>query len=782
MSRQERKRWDPYNKKFRKEWRQDLLRNAPKGPRNLNGGVNFKSGRHDQKPQHHPLSPQNGQSPSRLLLAPPSQVVRKIGPLPPNHPLKIEMEELKETRKRRQYYWVGLIEDIGEDEWENLANYDRQRWEEENRLADQRFEELAGQIKLAEMGIIEDSARPEISRSLSGGQEYNKPGRGNEKTKARKAQRLRALGRRYGRDTNPKASSNQRLGGQNLEVSKVQHNGLRPNYPRGSIIWTEDKKMEAVQQWMDKMGMNRNLPEEAHKDSSDLQMMVDANEIMSDSDYARNNKIYPKAMGDSPLQFPEQDGLAVNNTENRTVRNSRTPFEAVELSAEPLWTAEEEAIFEEAEVAREAYRLRLAQLMTAQNEKCGLIEPPETASLARDEHTPKPPTKNIAIPRDIGTGGATTNVADPMAGQSPWAVVNNQAERTTPAGDRESMMDALLVQLGTSQLSLRDLALAATHDVEEPPLFTIKADEGNQSELTAAAGLKALAPTSTRAAQKTVRPRSVAQEDEQLGVVPEEDMFELGLAESQILAEFARSLMGTPSEEHPDISAVDDLRALALAAAQGVVETEEPYVEPTMGDQMDASTLEDLRALALAATEGIAEIEQSPRGKGPGEQPGALTVLDMQASGLYTTDGSGVPSSSGTRASTDVKREVTAGDSVFTAPLADKDQVGGEMLAKESRGGFRIRPAAADFMDIDKVAIETVDMHDVPGSDAEISDQLTGDSNSIKRSSDPVMPMKSPPNLETQSITDGPHILYVGILPQDITRAELAELFSGFHM
>lgn len=761
----------------------DLLRNAPKGPRNMTSRVIFESGRQGQNHQNHPQFPSNGQSSPRPLLAPPGQVVQRIGPLPPDHPLQVEIEELKETRKRRQYYWVGLIEDLGEDEWENLANYDRQRWEEENRLADQRFEELAGQIKLAEMGIIEDSARPKVP--LSGGQEYNKPGSGNEKTNARKALRLRTSKRRRRQGTNPQAPSNQLTGGQHFKVSKVQQTRPSPNHPRGSILWTEDKKMEAVQHWMDEIGMNRNPLEEAHENSSGLEMMVDTDEIMSDSDYARNHDIYHKAMSNSPLQFQEQDELAIKNTGNRTARNSRTAFEAVELSAEPLWTAEEDAIFEEAEAAREAYRSRLAQLMTVQNERCGLIEPPETARLARDEHASNPPTKDIAIPRDIGTIGATTEVADPMAepqGQNPLAVMPNQAERTTPAGYGESVMDALLVQLGTSQLSLRDLALAATRDVEEPPLSTIMADEGNQSGVTAAAGLIALAHSTTWDTQKPARPMSMAQEGEQSEVVPEEGMFESGLAESQILADLEQSLVGTPTEEQPDVSGVDDLRALALAAAQGVVESEEPYAVPTMGEQMDAFTLEDLRALALAATEDLKETKQTRRGQRSAEKPAALTVLDMQASALSAVDDSGVPGLSGTRASDEMTREVTTGDSVSTVPLADRDQVGAEMIVKESRGGFQIRPVAADFMDIDMVAVETVDMRDVPGPDAEISGQLAGDSDSRKRSNGPVLAMKSPPNLETPSITDKPQTLYVGILPQDITRIEMEELFSGFHM
>ncbi|KAI9724837.1 MAG: hypothetical protein M1812_000113 [Candelaria pacifica] len=76
-------------------------------------------------------------------------------PLPADHPLMTEMAELKITRKNRQQYWAGLIPNLG-DEWANPASYDRQQWEQETTLADEKLSELAGQIKMAEMGMPEE--------------------------------------------------------------------------------------------------------------------------------------------------------------------------------------------------------------------------------------------------------------------------------------------------------------------------------------------------------------------------------------------------------------------------------------------------------------------------------------------------------------------------------------------------------------------------------------------------------------------------------------------------
>lgn len=755
------------------------------------GSVNFNSGRQDQRyhPDRQPLS--NGQYPSWTSpLVPPRQVVQKIGPLPPDHPLKVEMEELKQTRKKRQYYWAGLIEDLGEDEWENLANYDRQRWEEENRLADQRLEELAGQIKLAEMGIIDNSTHPEFPQFSFGAQEYNKPEHSNGRTKRRRASRLRALERGSGRghSTNPQTPTNQRPGGQNFKIFKVQHIRPPPKHPRGSIIWTEDRKMEAVQKWMDEMGMNRNPTSEESKGSSGLGSLIDPDENMSNGGYSRSDDTYRNDINHSPLRFPEQEELVIDDTGSRAVRNNHTKSEAAELSVEPLWTAEEDAIFEEAEAAREAHRIQLARLTTVENERREVLDPCQKTHLRQDEHRSGSPAKDIAIPSVRGAKGTATDNADlavEAQWQNPRALMINRAEQIIPTRDGESIMGALLNQLGTSQLNLRDLARAATRDLEEPPLSTIMAEEGSHLGLTAATGLEALAPAATQDVQKPEQATGVAREGEQSGLSAEENVSGLVLAESQILAEFEQSLSGTPREEQPDVSAVDDLRASALTVTQRVGDSGEPYVETTTREQIDAFTLEDLQALALAVTKGIEEAEQCPKEESPVEEPAALTVLDMQALALIATSGPDVPESRKTLVSDAVQREVTIVGSAFTASDVGEDQGGAEVIVKKSKGGFQERPVAADFMDfmdVDTVLVETVDMQDVPGSDSEITDQLAADCDDMKRSNDPATSTNSAPELGAASTNDGPHTLFVGILPKDVTKVQLEELFSGFHM
>ena len=556
------------------------------------------------------------------------------------------MEELKETRKRRQYYWAGLIEGLGEYAWENLANYDRQRWQDENTLADKKFEDLAGQIKLAEMGIIDDTTRPEAPQLLFGAQEYNKLETSNERTKARNARRRRAAENGRGAGSDFQALSSQSPVKQNFKISKNRRVRPSPKHPPGSVVWTEDRQMEAVQKWMDEMGITRPTGEE-NGESVFTDDSMENNETFSDGDSMRSSDMSCNAMRDSPLRFPEQDETAKDNVGYGAVLHNNIASQAAELSAGSLWTAEDNAIFEEAESAREAHRIELARSMSFENERPGLLASPKEARLAQHEHASEPPAKTISLPRVIEAEGVVMNIADSMAealGQGPGGATVNRAEQTTPARDGESIMDALLIQLGTSELSLQGLALAATRDVKGPPPTTVMADEGNLSDVTAAAGSKALAP----------------------------------------------------------------------AATQGARKSRESYVAPTTVEDPGAFSLEALQALALAATQGVEDVDESQIEGTHVEQPAALTVLDEQALALAATNGLEMPGLSENLASDRVQREVIAVESALTVPSTGTDQEGAEVIAKTRIEGTREKSMAADFMDIDEVHVETVDMLDEP--------------------------------------------------------------------
>ena len=146
--------------------------------------------------------------------------------LPQSHPLVLEMMELKHTREQRRMYWAGLANDIGE-EWENAASYDRQRWEMEERLADQKFQELSGQVALAERGLSLDGvAIPRATRQYTGTQQY---------------QRSEAL------------ISRQR---QNRGRTGYWGRGNHQRQSRKMKIWTESKHTQEVERWVKDVGMN----------------------------------------------------------------------------------------------------------------------------------------------------------------------------------------------------------------------------------------------------------------------------------------------------------------------------------------------------------------------------------------------------------------------------------------------------------------------------------------------------------------------------------------------
>ncbi|MCJ1234924.1 hypothetical protein MMC14_002888 [Varicellaria rhodocarpa] len=184
---------------------------GPRGHRNIRGPA---PGRHH--PRNSPAPSRNfAPQLSETSFNPVTTPALPQGPLPPDHPYMIEMKELKITRERRRLYWAGVLDAVG-DEWENPAAYDRQMWEAEERMADQKFATLSGQIALAERGIdvtgtmkIHSLAPPDPNR--------NNTGKAREST--------------------------------------------RPTESRGHVNarrltrWTQRKNEEAVNNWMDEMGV-----------------------------------------------------------------------------------------------------------------------------------------------------------------------------------------------------------------------------------------------------------------------------------------------------------------------------------------------------------------------------------------------------------------------------------------------------------------------------------------------------------------------------------------------
>ena len=215
--------------------------------------------------QHHP---QNSSAPSRpdapqVSQTSPNIVTTAALPprrLPPDHPYMIEMKELKMTREHRRLYWLGVSDAIG-PEWENPASFDRQMWETEERLADQKFAMLSGQIALAERGIyatgdmkIHSLAPPDPNR--------------NSTVKARES-------------TRPTESNRSK---------------------RQMIQWTEKKNEEAVSTWMNEMGATPGKFSEDPNCHSPI-----------DSSAAGNEEVDNGAAGDKEVDNGAADDNEVDN-------------------------------------------------------------------------------------------------------------------------------------------------------------------------------------------------------------------------------------------------------------------------------------------------------------------------------------------------------------------------------------------------------------------------------------------------------------------------------------
>ena len=196
---------------------------APLGPRATNTDMTARSRRQQQldRPipphQYRLIAPRASNTPNSQASTVPTLV-----PLPPDHPLMVEMREFKATKAQRQLYWMGLAKDLG-DEWENPAGYDNQRWKAEMELADEKLAELSGQIKLAELGIFVPSTALESARVAVDA--FNRQPAGALPSNLRQRQ------------------------GKYSNISQQE-----------TVIWTEEKKASAVNDWMKEMGVTAAKP------------------------------------------------------------------------------------------------------------------------------------------------------------------------------------------------------------------------------------------------------------------------------------------------------------------------------------------------------------------------------------------------------------------------------------------------------------------------------------------------------------------------------------------
>ena len=252
------------------------------------------------------------------------------------------MDELKATRKRRQFYWAGLIEDLDDDAWGNPANYDHQRWEDEERLADKKFEDLAGQIKLAEMGypfMAEEGPGQSSSTSAAWGSDQGHTADAHHDIHTSDKQSSIRMQHPRPHRTSPLHHPG---GGGRLKYNGRDSNPNAP--PRKELFWTQQKRVSAVNVWMDQMGMKT-----SRQTSSMDQVDIAGGPFSLGEHVATNNQNIQQ--DDDLYDLPVFD----NSDEHHAVTEHRGNM------AQPHWTALDEMAFEEAEREREEERLLLSQ-------------------------------------------------------------------------------------------------------------------------------------------------------------------------------------------------------------------------------------------------------------------------------------------------------------------------------------------------------------------------------------------------------------------------------------
>jgi len=373
--------------------------------------------------------------------------VLRTGPLPANHPLKREMDELKATRKKRQFYWAGLIEDLGDDEWGNPANYDRQRWGEEEGLADKKFEELAGQIKLAEMGF-----------PLLASEDQDQSRRTPAEWESNQGPTADAYPDRYNRDRGGTVRMQQR-GRQNRShlYRQSSSEGLRSNSkamkppnpnapPRKEIFWTQQKRASAVDKWMDQMGMN------SSRKPSFMEPQDIVGGVPSSSDHVATDDEDPERVGSF-------NGLRAVDSHN----DHHVLVEHHEITVGPLWTILDEVAFEEAEREREEERLLLGQYQEEDREERHTIETNTTSALTPSRTATLVKQSEKELPRKQ----TSPSVPDPdlmsaLTSRLPkeQVIAPNPIRQQAPASSREN--DANNESLDLTSRPVPDLYFSRT--------------------------------------------------------------------------------------------------------------------------------------------------------------------------------------------------------------------------------------------------------------------------------------------------------------------------------
>ena len=319
------------------------MMNPPRGKGNFHAVVspNVK-----EQEMYHPV-PQTSTNPFGFDNMPPS--VNEPQSLADDHPLMVEIAELKAVREKRRMYWAGLSEQIGE-EWDNPMSYDRQRWKTEEALADKKFQELSGQIALAERGIlVTDVPRnTEPKRAAQGHCVSSVVPSGRGESNARRGRAMRRPKWKLEAEpaeiqTELKSSSISNLVPSRQEADRFRAAPRHADYK-------VDKQAEAVSRWMDDVGLHFDphnpAPPPIAIGTSDDSIHIDSEDNMSSVDHE--------------ALFMSDDQNNTPYGPRKRFRNTEYHSSPIELEIQSRKIAEDEIISKAVEDRQETQRLQIA--------------------------------------------------------------------------------------------------------------------------------------------------------------------------------------------------------------------------------------------------------------------------------------------------------------------------------------------------------------------------------------------------------------------------------------
>ena len=536
----------------------------------------------------------------------------------------VEMAELNVTREGRRLYWAGVGNALG-SEWENPATFHRQSWQEEERLADKKYAEVAGQIMLAERG-------------------YPVPG----------ALQVSDIGLRepqLGSPFDDKKANRWPNGGQPC------HSYAKP---METVAWTEEKKSIAVDKWMEDMGAAAPHARVeslfiGNSDSSDGAMSPKRVEDWIDQGAIGN--------GIGPQHSIETDSFLSERYRAKLQAPQYDIVSLVDDDVRRIWTKEDEAVYEEAEVEREKQRLEanaLSDRIAADTADAAIFEEAEAEREEQRLHA----SSGMDTESNKAVLIATTSCSTSQGAAHSSESRHELGTASTPNNTKPNV-------------GMDDESLPGCH--VEPHLTpcteTHMIERSNSSDFVAdrhTAGPTSILPTGYIHNAKA--PSSIPPENEPEGTQAGRDMF------AALLEELDKS-DSSDSQLDPEIKSM-----------------QQPFKAPST---QPSTLLAEQQALAMAAFRGL-------------QKQGLIAV----SGAANKPEAPGVDS----RLNNAMRNEVVP---LVRDPVTDLElqtsRFEGMTVATEgtSRASTEFVSEQVEWMDIDNIAVEVVNLQDAADSDPE---------------------------------------------------------------